>query len=324
MSNGILFAIAVTIGVPLLLIAYIVLSEKVIGRLPSNVANKLLRPLIWLLPGGVLMALVLAYPVISTLRLSLFDAKGKHFVGFANYAWALTNRQELGAITRTVIWMVAVPTVVVLVGVLFSVLADRVRYERVARLCITIPCAVSMTAGSIIWSLMYRYDPPGLAQTGFVNKVYTSLTGNESVPWLLNGLTNNAALMLIGLWAWLGFAGLLLSAAIKAVPAELLDAARLDGANEWQIFRHITLRQITPMLTVVFAMITAWALKVFDIVYVLTNGQYGTSVLGTSVYTQLFTLQHQGRGSALAVVILLFAIPVVAANVWRIRNEEKV
>lgn len=317
-----LLALAVIMGVPLLLAGWVVLAERIIRPLGRRSRNRA-RPWLWLVPGLIFIVAILIYPFFATIRFAFGDGNGQGFVGFDNFVWAVTRPENLEAIRNTVAWMIVLPIAVLIIGLVFALLADRVRYERAAKSIVMIPSVFSLVVGSVVWGLMYRYSPPGANQSGLVNAVYTGVTGNPPIGWLLEPAVNNAALMVIGLWMWLGFAMLLISAGIKGVPVEYLEAARIDGANEFQIFFNITLRQLIPTLLVVLTTLTVWALKVFDIVYVMTLGRYGTQVLGTRVYEQLFNEDQFGQGSALVILMILITVPVMLINIWRNRQEEK-
>jgi alpha-glucoside transport system permease protein len=316
---GIATAIIVIVVLPLAILGYLKISETAIkaSRTSRKGASRL-RALCWLLPGVVVAAVVLFFPLIQTILISFQSRNGGIF---ANYAWIFTSPDQLRSLLNSVIWIAIVPIAVLIVGLVISVLSDRVKYEKIVRLCIIAPTAISMTAATIIWAAVYRFNPPGTTQTGLANAIYTAITGNDPIAWTLQPSLNNAALMLIGLWAWLGYAALLLTSAIKAIPEELTEAAKIDGVSEWQLFRHITLPQILPTMGVVLTIIVVWAIKVFDIVYVLTQGNYGTSVLAMDIYRELFVTQDLGKASALAVVLLLVALPIIWINLRTARRD---
>jgi len=320
-SRDALIALAVIVGVPLVLTGWVFLSERLIKPLGRKARNRV-RPWLWLAPGALIILVVLIFPFLVTLRYSVGDSNGEGFVGFDNFSWAVTQPDNLKAIGNTIAWILILPIAVLAIGLVFAVLADRVRYERVAKGIVMIPSVFSLVVGSVVWGLVYRYSPPGATPTGLANAIYTGVTGNPPLAWLIDANVNNVALMVIGLWMWLGFAMLLISAGIKGVPMEFIEAARIDGANEFQIFRDITFRQLIPTLLVVLTTLTVWALKVFDIVYVMTTGRYGTAVLGTRVYEELFNADQFGRGSALVILMILITVPIMLVNIWRNRQEE--
>ncbi len=181
--------------------------------------------------------------------------------------------------------------------------------------------AISFVAAGVIWKLMYDYISPGRPQTGTLNEVVT-LFGGQPVPWLINRITNNGALITVGVWMWTGFALVILSAGLKGISKEILEAARMDGANEWQILWGIIVPMISPTITVVATTMVINALKAFDIVYVMTSGNYATDVMANRMYTEMFIVGHYGRASAIAVVLLLAIAPVMAVNIRRFRIQE--
>jgi alpha-glucoside transport system permease protein len=214
---------------------------------------------------------------------------------------------------------------VVGLGLLVAILVDRVRYEPVAKTAIFIPLAISFVAAAIIWKFMYEYRPPGTPQIGSVNAL-VGLVGLGPVDWIRERsfLIDNFALIFIGIWMWTGFAMVILSAGLKGISTELLEAARVDGANEWQVFRGIILPLLMPTIFVVGTTIVITALKSFDIVYVLTNGAFGTDVIARKMVFEMFTTQHFGRASAVAIVLLLAIIPFMAVNIRRFREQEAI
>jgi alpha-glucoside transport system permease protein len=183
------------------------------------------------------------------------------------------------------------------------------------------PTAISFICGAIIWRFMYDYQAPGLPQVGTLNALWADGLGQAPVAWLVDTATNNYALIMVGLWSTLGFATVIVSAALKGVPTELTDAARVDGASDWQVFRHVVLPQLRPTLVVVATLVAIAALKAFDIVYVLTNGNYGTNVIANLLYSQLFIHQDAGRASAVALLLTALALPLFVLNARAVRRE---
>lgn len=208
-----------------------------------------------------------------------------------------------------------------LVGVVVAVLADRVRYEAVAKAAIVLPTAIPFVAGAVVWRFMYQYQPPGLPQTGTVNAVWTAISAAAPVAWLVENSTNNVALITVGVWMTAGLATVIVSAALKSIPAELHEAARVDGASAWQAFRHITLPHLRPAIVVTATLLAVTAFKAFDIVYVMTNGNFDTDVIANTMYRQLFVDQHYGRASAIAVLLAVLAVPILLLNARAARAE---
>jgi alpha-glucoside transport system permease protein len=225
------------------------------------------------------------------------------------------------AIRNSVIWLVLFTAMSVLFGLAFAVLFDRVRYEAVAKSIIFIPLAISFTAAAVIWRFMYDYRPPGVMQTGTLNAVL-GVFRVDPVAWLVNSPLNTLALVVVGVWMWAGFNMVILSAGLKGMNPELLEAARVDGASEWRVFWHVTLPFLAPTLAVVTTLMVVVALKTFDIVYVMTNGSFDTNVIANDMYQELFSFGQPGRASAIAIVLLLAVLPVMVVNIRRFRAQE--
>lgn len=312
-SGRILLAALFTLGAPLALLVWLWLSERLVGLLGRRYAARL-RPVLWLLPALALVGVFLVWPLIYTGILSFRNAAGQGWRGLDNYRYLATDHDVHAALKNNVLWLVLLVAGCTLIGLLVATLSDAVRYESVAKAIIVAPIAISFVCGAVIWRFMFDYQPPGLPQTGTLNAAYTGVTGNQPVAWLVNPTTNNSALILVGIWMTTGFATVILSAAIKGVPTELLEAARVDGATTWQAFRNITLPHIRPTITVVATLLAVMALKAFDIVYVMTNGNYGTDVIANVMYRQLFIAQDYGKASAVALLLTALAIPIVISN----------
>jgi alpha-glucoside transport system permease protein len=215
------------------------------------------------------------------------------------------------------------PLVAVLLGLLTALLLDRVRYERVAKAIITMPTAISFVAGSVMWRLIYTYNAPGTPQIGTLNAILdATVPAFTPKAWLIDAKYNNYALIFVGIWMGTGLATLILSAAVKGIPKDLIEAARIDGAGEWKVFRHVMLPELVPTLAIVMTVSIIAAIKVFDIVYVMTGGNYGTDVIATRMYSEQFAYQNTGLASAIAIVLLLAVTPVLLAN-WRLSRREE-
>jgi alpha-glucoside transport system permease protein len=200
---------------------------------------------------------------------------------------------------------------------------DRVRYESVAKSVIFVPLAISFVGAGVIWRFMYDFRPPGTAQTGTLNGLLAGL-GIDPVPWLINSPFNTVALIIVAAWIWTGFCMVILSGALKGISTELLEAARVDGANELQVFRSITFPLLLPTIAVVATTMVITSLKAFDIVYVMTNGAFDTEVIANRMYKELFAFGQPGRASATAILLLLLIIPVMAINIRRFRQQEAI
>jgi alpha-glucoside transport system permease protein len=322
MEERLITAAIVLIGVPAALVGYILLVERLIRAFPESRQGRI-RPWFWIAPALAFLIVFLIYPTINTLVLSFQDKVSQNFVGLDNYIWFLGDASTLEALRNSVLWVVFMTAGVVGLGLLVAILVDRVRYEPVAKTAIFIPLAISFVAAAIIWKFMYDYQPAGTEQIGTVNAVIGSV-GLGPIDFIRerSGLIDNFALIFIGVWMWTGFAMVILSAGLKGISTELLEAARVDGANEWQVFRGIILPLLLPTIYVVGTTIVITALKSFDIVYVLTNGAFGTDVIARKMYFEMFTTQHFGRASAVAIVLLVAIIPFMALNIRRFREQE--
>ena len=206
-------------------------------------------------------------------------------------------------------------------GLIIAVLVDRVRYEPVAKALIFLPMAISFVGASVIWRFVYAYQPPGIEQIGLLNAIVVAL-GFEPIGWLVNKGVNNLALIAIMIWLQTGFAMVLLSSAVKGIPQDVIEAARMDGASELQIFWRITIPMISSTIVVVSTTIIVLVLKVFDIVFVMTGGNLDTDVIASRMIKEMFNFRNFGRGSAIAVILLLAVIPVMAANIRRFQQQE--
>jgi alpha-glucoside transport system permease protein len=260
-------------------------------------------------------------PSLYTLYLSFFDDRSNDFVGFDNYVWAFTTSTMFEAFRNNMLWLMLVTGFSVGIGLVIAVLVDRVRYEPLAKSLIFLPMAISFVGASVIWRFIYAFRPPGTQQIGLLNAVVTSL-GFEPVGWLIERSINNFALIAIMIWLYTGFCMVLLSSAIKGIPADIIEAARIDGANELQIFWRIIVPTISSTIAVVSTTIIILVLKVFDIVWVMTSGNQGTEVLASRMIKEMFNYRNFGRGSAIAVILFLLIIPVMVYNIRRFREQE--
>ncbi len=276
---------------------------------------------LWGLPAFVLLGVFLVYPVANTIYLSFFSGRDMStFVGIDNYVYLLTHPETLVVFRNNLLWLVLFTATTVGLGLILAVLSNQVRYEAIAKAIIFVPMAVSFTAAAVIWRFMYIYRPPQFEQTGVANAAVAAL-GFDPVPWITNTSVNNFALIAAGIWMWTGFALVVISAGLKGIPAEVLEAARVDGANETQVFWHVILPMLRSVLVVVAVTLTINSLKVFDLVYVMTFGNFATDVLANRMFKEMFTFGNFGRASAVAVVLLLAIVPLMLSNVRRFRRE---
>jgi alpha-glucoside transport system permease protein len=317
-----LFVALALVFVPLALWGYLALAEAALRVLPRR-ARRATRAAVWMLPALLGLGTMLVYPLIETLRLSLLDSSGA-YVGLGNYLELFGDQAFLIALRNNALWLIFLTGFVTVLGLVVSWLGDKVRYERLLRSIVVLPTAISFVGAGIIWGFVYDYSPPGLPQTGALNAIWTAVApGADPIAWLTDERTSNAALIFIGIWMATGFATIILTAALKSVPAELLEAARLDGASERHVFFGVVLPHILPSIAVVVTLMMISALKIFDIVYVLTNGNFGTQVLATSMYSELFAARDPHAASAIAVVILLLTVPVLVTNLRVFRHQEE-
>lgn len=299
-------------------------------------------PWLWLSPALVLLAVFLVYPTVDTVRRSFLDARSDKFVGLDNFRFILDNPQPLAsdthsALLNNLLWLILFPALVVGAGLVLAVLMERVRYEAVAKSAVFVPMAISFVAAAVIWKFMFEFNP----EIGTANAIITNL-GGHATPWLQStgGLqtwltsagpdtmpkplqVNNLSLISIGVWMWTGFSLVVLSAALKGIPVELLEAARVDGANEWQTFRRVVLPSIQTTIVVISTTLVIQALKVFDLVWVTTGGRFKTDVVATLFYKESFVFQDFGVGAALAVVLLVAVVPAILLGLRRFQFEEE-
>ncbi|MFI6272323.1 carbohydrate ABC transporter permease [Micromonospora zamorensis] len=277
--------------------------------------------LFFLLPTLLLLTIGLVVPAIRTTLLSLMDGSSTNWVGLRNYGWMFSDDSIVRVLINTLIWVLVVPLVATGFGLIYAVLVDKARFESVAKSLIFLPMAISFVGASIIWKFVYAYRGEG-DQIGLLNQIVVSL-GGEPKQWLLESPLNTLLLIVIMVWIQAGFAMVVLSAAIKAIPGDIVEAARLDGVSPWQMFWRITMPSIRPALIVVVVTLTIATLKVFDIVRTSTNGNYDTSVIASEMYNQAFRYGQNGQGSALAVFLFILVIPVVIYQIRNLRQQRE-
>lgn len=295
-------------------------ANAAVMQLPQMWRERCL-PWVYVSPAIALLSAYLVLPTLNTIYLSFLDRRSESFVGWANYSFVLTDKAMAIAIRNNMLWLVLVTGCSVGLGLLLAVLSDKVRYEAIAKSTIFLPMAISFVGASTIWKFVYAYRPAGREQIGVLNAIATGV-GRDPIGWLVERPLNTFALIAIMIWLQTGFCMVLLSAAIKAIPADILEAARIDGANEWQIFWRIAMPTIRPTIAVVATTVVILVLKVFDIVYVTTAGNQGTEVLASRMIKEMFNFGDFGRGSAIAVVLMVAILPVVVVNIRRARQEE--
>ena len=297
------------------------LIKQRMGTRGETLAERI-RPWVFIMPAALILFTYLVYPVLATLQLSLYDANSIDFVGLANYIWAFRDPEFLRAIFNNIQWLIVVPAAATFFGLVIAAMADRIWWGPVAKTIIFMPMAISFVGASVIWKFVYDYRGPDSEQIGILNALVVGL-GGEPQAWITLPFWNNLLLMAILVWIQTGFAMVILSAALRSVPEETLEAARIDAASEIIIFIRIVVPQILPTVLVVWTTITIVVLKVFDIVLAMTNGQWDTEVLANLMFDWMFRGGGDfGRGSAIAVVIMLAVIPIIIMNIRRFGREQ--
>jgi alpha-glucoside transport system permease protein len=324
-NRFIVVGVAIAVGVGGVFLLYWGMNRAV-DLFPARIREGV-RPYVFVGPCLVILAVFLVYPVINTILISFKDLNSQEWVGLENFKFVFTDPDMLTAIRNTAGWIVLVPLFGVGIGLVYATLADRLRRgEAVAKSMIFLPLAISFAGASITWQLIYSYRPEGFGSNiGLLNGIMIGL-GQEPVKWLELQPWNNLFLMVIMVWMQTGFAMVVLSAAIKAIPDEIIEAARIDGASEFQVFRRIIVPSILPTLVVVTTYMVINAMKVFDIVFVqpASAETNGTVVIAERMIRWFFQLNHNGRAAAIAVVLFVAVIPVMAWNIKRFREEEAI
>lgn len=323
MSAALVNAVVVVVGVPATLVGYILLAEQLLKVLPDRLQPRI-RPWLWLLPALAFLAVFLVYPTIQTVIRSFYNRANTEFVGLANFEWFFGNSSAFSSLVNSAVWVVLLPVVTVGLGLLIALIVDRVRYESVAKSVIFLPLAISATAAGVIWAFMFLWQPPGQPQVGTVNGMLGAVGAGPIAFLQVDNLRfNTVMLVLVMAWMWTGFAMVIISAAYKGISRELLEAARVDGASEWRVFRSIVWPLLTPTIAVISTTMIITALKAFDLVYVMTGGQFDTSVVAFEMIQQLGFGRNE-RAAAVAVILLLAIIPIMAFQIRNFRRQEAI
>ena len=294
----------------------------VVDRAPKRGREKV-QLFAFLAPAILLLAVGLLIPAIRTLILSFKGPFSDEWVGFENYAWMFTNGGSRRILLNTAAWVLLVPTLATVIGLLYAIVIDKARGEAFAKALVFMPMAISLVGASIIWKFIYTVRPADDNQIGLANQLLV-MVGLEPYRFLQDQPWNTLFLIVILIWIQAGFAMVILSAAIKAVSADVIEAARLDGVNAWQMFRNVTLPSIRPAVVVVMVTITITTLKAFDIVRTTTGGQFDTGVVATELYDQAFVFGEVGKGSALAVLLFVLVLPIVVYQVGVLRSQGEI
>jgi alpha-glucoside transport system permease protein len=313
----IIVLVAIIWGVGGVALLYVV-SNWLIEQLPDRWMHWL-QPYVFVGPAIAILLWYLALPTLRTFSISLFDNSGANFVGLGNYWDVVTDRIMLRALVNNLLWIVFGASLSIIFGLLVAVLADRSRFETFAKAMVFMPMAISMVGASIIWKFIYEADP----NIGLLNAIWTGLFGGEPQAWIsLLQPWNNFFLIVVLIWLQTGFAMVIFSAAIKGIPGEILEAARVDGATEIQLFFQIMIPYIMGTIITVGTTVVIFTLKIFDVVWVMTGGQYDTQVISTQFYREFFTSRHAGYGSAIAIILLIGVIPVMIYNLKQFGERE--
>ncbi len=310
-------AIIAIVAVVAILLGLATLADRLKGR-----GRQVASVVVFVLPAFFLLGMGLIWPAVLTTYNSFFNRTSTDFVGFNNYAWLFTNSDSQRAFINTAVWVLLVPVVSVFVGLLYALLIDAKKFEKVMKSLLFMPMAISFVGAGIIWRFVYDYRSAGQTQRGLLNAIIVGL-GGQPIRFLQDSPWNTVFLIVVLIWVQAGFAMVLISAAIKGIPIEYLEAARLDGVNAWQMFSQITVPSIRPTLVVVYTTITIATLKVFDITQTMTGAKFETQVLANQMYDQSFTFGNAGYGSATAVIIFVLVIPIVIFNIRQmLKNKE--
>ncbi len=291
--------------------------DRVSGRRDRWIAMGFLAPAVIMLTVGLII------PAIRTTVFSFMNADSGRFVGLDNYLWMFTQEEARIVLRNTLLWVLLVPSVATIVGLVYAVLVDKARFEALAKALIFMPMAISFVGAGIIWKFVYAYRSEEQGeQIGLLNQILVWLGGTPQ-NWLLQEGLNTVFLIVVLIWIQAGFAMVVLSAAIKAIPAEITEAARIDGVTPWQMFWRVTVPSIRPALLVVLVTISIGTLKVFDIVRTMTGGNFKTSVIANEMYSQAFVAGDNGKGSALAVFLFILVLPIVIYQIRQIRRRRQ-
>lgn len=297
-------------------------TDNIVSLLPQKI-REMVRPFVYVGPGLVVLIVYLVYPTFYNFYISFMGPQSEKFVFLDNYVFAFTNPAMQIALRNNVMWMIIVTGSTVSLGLVIAVMVDRInRWEPVAKSLIFLPMAISAVGSAVIWRFMYYAKPESEPQIGLVNAIIVGL-GFDPVGVMFEKSINNFALMIIMIWTLTGFCMIILSAAVKGVPDELLEAARLDGASEVRIFFSVIIPYIKGTILTVATTVLIMVLKVFDIVYVMTNGKFDTEVVANRMFNEMFKFGNYGHASALVMILVIATIPVMIFNIYSLRAEKR-
>ena len=329
-SKAIIAVVALAIGIGGVWLFFFA-TNRLASALPERAANRI-RPFVFVGPAVIILSIYIVFPTIRTIWSSFYDRTLENFIGLENYIFVFSDPDMLVVMRNTLLWLVLAPLFSVVLGLLIAVITDRLStaMERIVKSLIFLPLAISFVGASVIWRFVYYYQPPGFPQIGLLNAILdffnfdpkawlTRLPWRDTaVPWI-----NNLFLIFIMIWLQTGFAMVILSAAVKSVPRALFEAARIDGANEIRVFFSIIIPSISGTLLTVSTTLLFIVLKIFDIVFVMTSGNFDTGVVASRMYDEAFRFRNFGRGSALAVLLFLVVIPFMIRNIRQLREQER-
>ena len=304
-------------------IAFFFIVLGVLFAIAGRTNGKKARPIalvIFLAPALVLLVAGLIIPAIRTFLFSFMNPDSNEWIGFENYYWMTQDPNIRTIMVNTILWILVVPIFTAALGLLLAIMLDRIKHESIPKSLLFMPMAISFVGASIIFKFVYEYNEPDDVQIGLLSAIVKFLGATPS-DWMLSKPLNTFLLMIIYVWTQMGFGMVILSAAIKAVPADIVEASALDGAHGWRLFRNITFPMIKGTFIVVLATGVVGALKVFDIVRTMTGGNFSTNVLANEMYSQVFVQFDTGKGSALAIVLFLLVTPILVYNIRSLRME---
>jgi len=302
------------------------------ATMPAIMKQGKWTPWLYLLPALLIMAVFIVFPTLNTIVLSFMDRTSTQSAAadcvagqpcwgaFENYRYALTDPEMTQALSNNALWLILMVPATVAAGLLFALLAERVRYEKLAKSIIFMPMAISFIGAGVIWQFMYKVETGEGPQTGLLNAIIVGL-GGKPVAFMSTYPLNNFMLMIVGIWLWAGFCMTILSAALKGLPGEVIEAAQVDGANGWQTFWKVMVPLIMPTIVVVTTTMIINVLKIFDIVFVMTGGNYGTEVIANRMFKLIVT--DTGRSMAIAVILIALMIPIMISNIRRFNKQEE-
>lgn len=302
-------------------------------------------PFYYLAPALLLMFFFIVYPMITTVQLSFLNKNGTDSAAttcvagnpcwgvFENYHYALTAEFDTTSIStlwetfwlssygNTIKWIIFMVAFTVIIGLVFAKLVDGIKFEALSKAILFMPMAISFVGAGVIWKFVYNYGSQQL-QVGLLNAIITGL-GGKPISFLTTPVLNTYMIIIVGVWIWTGFCMTILSSSLKSVPDEIIEASRVDGANEWKVFTQIIIPIIMPTILVVITTMVINVLKLFDLVYVMTGGNFNTDVIANRMYTEMYINFNMGRGTAIAVILVIAIIPFIYMNIRRFLAQEE-